>query len=207
MCAWRHELVMHAHMSKCVRYINYDVINVLSRCSVTYFEIKRVFRWDKVMTFGEDMTPHADMSFDENSTFRGDMTSHWVDMTLTKRWHGSCSCKMIIAPGPQPEVGRPLVPGPHHQYFEPHNQTLGPISIVGPTTNTYSWFLGFKKLMFLYLFTERLDMYIWLPFWNVSRTKSSKIMTWIHYEFLCIADLSEWHFLYWAPLPNYVPHH
>jgi len=31
-----------------------------------------------------------------------------------------------------------LGPGPHHHWFEPHPQILGPISIVGPITNSLS---------------------------------------------------------------------
>jgi len=31
--------------------------------------------------------------------------------------------------------GGALQPVPHHQWFVPHHQTLGPISIIGPITN------------------------------------------------------------------------
>jgi len=42
---------------------------------------------------------------------------------------------------------RPLGPVPHHQWFVPHRQTLGLISIIGPITNSIT-ILGYLTLIF-----------------------------------------------------------
>jgi len=52
-------------------------------------------------------------------------------------------CK-IVAPQARSQGG-PMGPMPHHyQWFVPHHQALGSISIIDPTTNYYSWSWGMQ---------------------------------------------------------------